>query len=82
MYVLCIKYSTGENKSNLSYRYATSPSCGDIDTAAIYEEFVILCIFIRAVKRLKILIGLITGFCGLIMINHILQIFSVYFVRT
>jgi len=40
------------------------------------------CILTRAVKRLKCLIGLITGFCGLIMINHILPIFSVYFVRT
>jgi len=39
-------------------------------------------VFLRAVKRLKVLIGLITGFCGLIMINHILPIFSVYFVRT
>jgi len=28
-------------------------------------------IYIRAVKRIQFLIRLITGFCGLIMINHI-----------
>jgi len=46
--------------------------------------YIYMCFYIytRVVKRLKIVIGLITGFCGLIMINHILPIFSVYFVRT
>jgi len=65
------------------YRQSCSVSCSAAPTGRdrFWSLLIIALIKSRAVKRLKCLIGLITGFCGLIMINHILPIFSVYFVR-